>query len=119
MASKSMTANMQDGEGENSRMYGIDDGLRGVDAPASRVHRPTGYSIRPNAYDIQYMEYLYGHLEDSRHMRMAIQSTLLYLSLRATITTNILENAFRYLEGRMQPIPGEDPELEYAGAVDD
>jgi hypothetical protein len=60
------------------------------------------------------MEYLYG-----RHMRMVIQSTLLYLSLRATITTNILENAFRYLEGRMQPIPGEDPELEYAGAVDD
>lgn len=29
------------------------------------------------------------------------------------------ENAFRYLEGWMQPIPGEDPELEYAGADDD
>lgn len=27
MASKSRAANMQDGEGENSRMYGIDDGM--------------------------------------------------------------------------------------------
>jgi hypothetical protein len=47
-------------------------------------------------------------------------SRLLYLPGSrecATITTNTLENAFRYLEGRMQPIPGGDPELEHAGAV--
>lgn len=118
-------------------MYGIDDVLLRLHAPASRVHRPTGFFIR--------QQYQYG-IASAKHsnsvtvhmifnmpsLPMAIWNAAgacawpsrgLYLPDNtrecATITTDILENAFRYLEGRMQPIPGEDPGLEYAGAVDD